>query len=97
MDEKTVNKLLTLFCESAQTDIKNLESQIATLEFEQIHNISHKLKAGVRYFFLDALSTQLEQMQHASKNRDAQLVLNLFDEIKPGFTQVISDLKKKLS
>lgn len=97
MDEKTVKKLLTLFCESAQTDIKNLESQIATLEFEQIHNVSHKLKAGVRYFFLDALSTRLEQMQLAAKNRDAHLIQNLFDEIKPGFNQVISDIKKMLS
>lgn len=96
MDENTVKKLLALFCESAQTDLKNLESHIATLEFEQIHNSSHKLKAGVRYFFLDGLSTRLEQMQHAAKNRDAQLIHNLFDEIKPGFNQVIADLKKIL-
>jgi hypothetical protein len=76
MDDGIVASLIEIFVENAKTDLIKLETAIKNKSAIETYKISHKLKSGCAYLFLNEVSSQFEEIQNMSKASDNFIPIN---------------------
>ncbi|NAS11879.1 Hpt domain-containing protein [Poritiphilus flavus] len=94
-DQDFVNSVISVFLEEVPQDLEDLESAIASMDYENVYKLAHKIKPNVDLLGMEqtrATALEIETLGKSSAN--SAEIAEKFPLLKKDVLQVISELKK---
>ncbi|MEX0290827.1 MAG: Hpt domain-containing protein [Flavobacteriaceae bacterium] len=94
-DQHFVNSVISVFLEEVPQDLEDLESAIASMDYENVYKLAHKIKPNVDLLGMEqtrATALEIETLGKSSSN--SAEIEEKFPLLKKDIHQVISELKK---
>lgn len=93
-DEEFIQSVISVFLEEVPEDLGGLETAVGSGNYEQIYQLSHKIKPNVDLLGMEptrALALEMETMGKNQENLEG--IRERFPRLKKDVEQVISELK----
>ena len=93
-DEEFIQSVISVFLEEVPEDLGWLETAVGSGNYEQIYQLSHKIKPNVDLLGMEptrALALEMETMGKNQENLEG--IRERFPRLKKDVEQVISELK----
>jgi len=94
-DSDFINSVIGVFLEEVPEDLNSLEEAVDSGDFEQIYQLSHKLKPNVDLLEMESTRVLALEMENMGKNEeDLEGIRARFGRLKQDIDQVVSELRK---
>lgn len=94
-DLEFINSVIGVFLEEVPEDLKSLEAAVNSGDFEQIYQLSHKLKPNVDLLEMESSRVLALEMETMGKNQeDLEGIRNRFVDLKQNIEQAVLELRK---
>ena len=93
-DEEFIQSVIAVFLEEVPEDLGGLETAVGTGDYQQIYQLSHKIKPNVDLLGMDHTRALALEMETMGKNQESlEGIRERFVRFKKDVEQVISELK----
>lgn len=94
-DSEFVHSVIGVFLDEVPEDLKSLEAAVNSGEFQQIYQLSHKLKPNVDLLEMEGTRALALEMETMGKNEeDLQGIRTRFMKLKQDVEQAVVELKR---
>ena len=93
-DEEFIQSVISVFLEEVPEDLGGLETAVGTGDYQQIYQLSHKIKPNVDLLGMDHTRALALEMETMGRNQESlEGIRERFARFKKDVEQVISELK----
>jgi HPt (histidine-containing phosphotransfer) domain-containing protein len=91
-----VREMISVFLEESGPEIKSLEKAVYEGDFEQIRQLSHKLRSSIPYVGLDIkVGGEVAEIEDLAKSQtDLSIIEELFQKVQKVTTEAVKELEK---
>ncbi|MDM9632017.1 Hpt domain-containing protein [Robiginitalea aurantiaca] len=94
-DSDFINSVIGVFLEEVPDDLKTLEAAVNSGDFQQIYQLSHKLKPNVDLLEMESTRALALEMETMGKNQeDLEGIRARFTRLKQDVDQAVVELKR---
>ncbi len=97
-DQDFINSVISVFLEEVPQDLESLEAAIASMDYENVYKLAHKIKPNVDLLGMEqsrATALEIETLGKSAENSEE--IAQKFPILKKDIQQVIAELKKDFS
>ena len=97
-DQDFINSVISVFLEEVPQDLESLEAAIASMDYENVYKLAHKIKPNVDLLGMEqsrATALEIETLGKSAENNEE--IAQKFPILKKDIQQVIAELKKDFS
>ena len=93
-DEEFIQSVISVFLEEVPEDLGGLETAVGTGDYQQIYQLSHKIKPNVDLLGMENTRALALEMETLGKNREnLEGIRERFPRLKKDVEQVIIELQ----
>ena len=94
-DSDFINSVIGVFLDEVPEDLKLLETAVGSGDFQQIYQLSHKLKPNVDLLEMESTRALALEMETLGKNQeDLEGIRTRFTSLKQDVDQAVLELKR---
>jgi HPt (histidine-containing phosphotransfer) domain-containing protein len=94
-DSDFINSVIGVFLEEVPEDLKSLEAAVNSGDFQQIYQLSHKLKPNVDLLEMEPSRALALEMETMGKNQeDLEGIRDRFVQLKQNIELAVVELRK---